>query len=571
MKTSYKPFARKFRQFNNQAKKIKRLCSEGKFGTLSQDRQRKMIGKLKKMYAELRGRLQHWRLRKTLVGLSFLLLGAGNFTQANAQVFDVPQLSPFGLLTPDGYNFVGMADIDDDGDADLFMSDLYDGSSTFTFSENIGTPSAPNFAAPVTNPFGAQVTGYAINPVLTDIDNDGDFDLFLGKLNPSGNAEITYFENTGTPTSPAFGPEQQNPFGINNLEQFAFPELADLDGDGDQDIIVTGYYSVVSYLENSGTPETPVFGSPTAAPFGITGTSGNITFMDFADLDGDGDLDLMAGTTYDNDTYLSSFFYTENTGSPTAPSFDETIQDPFGLVPFESYLSQPAFADIDDDGDLDLFSSAPYYGVAVFENLGAAPTSEDAMVETFISTPYTFAMSDFPYSDQDGDDFKKLKITGLTSVGTLQLNGVDVVSDQIMDNTDIPALVFTPIDDEEGDPYDTFTFQVGDDNDVFSIDHTMTVSVGGVSTKDNLLNASLDVFPNPTTDFIQLSLESITTLNDIRIRLIDKSGRTLTDESTTIAGNDWQKQFDLSEIAAGAYFIQIDADGKTVSTQFVKE
>ncbi len=572
MKTNYKPFARKYRQFNNQAKKIKRLHSEGKFEILSENRQREMLGKLKKMYAELRGRLQHWRLRKTLVGLSFLFLGAGSIPQANAQVFGTPELNPFGLTSiPDSYNFIAMADIDDDGDLDLFSVEIEDyGSSSISFAKNDGTAESPNFEAPVDAPFGIQLNEFAVNPVFTDIDNDGDLDLFIG-INDAYDGNIIYFENQGSASVPSFAPPQTNPFGLSSTYMFSIPSFADLDGDGDQDIITSELGSAIKYFENTGTPEAAAFAAPTNSPFGIEGVQGYLTFMDFADFDNDGDLDLMSGGFYDEYSYLSSFYYSENTGTATAPSFDEPIESPFGLVPFESYISQPVFADIDNDGDLDIFSSAAYYGVVHFENLGSAPTSADAMVETFISTPYTFANTDFSYSDQDGDDFKSIKITGLTSVGTLQFDGIDVVNDQIITLTNINLLAFTPVDDEEGTPYDTFTFQVGDENEVYSIDHTMTVSVGGVSTKDNLLEASLELFPNPTTDLVQLSLESVNTLNNVNIKLIDKSGRLLSQQSATIAGNVWKQQFDVSKLAAGAYFIQINSDGKTISSQFVKK
>jgi len=572
MKTTYRPFARKYRQFNNQAKQIKRLHNEGKFNTLSESRRQEMLDRLKRMYLELRGKLQHWRLKKTLVGLSFLLLGAGTAPQANAQTFGSPQLNPLGLSAiPDGYNFIALADLDNDGDLDLFESIVEDSGTGFYFSNNNGTSDSPNFEAPVSAPFGLQTNNFAVNPVFTDIDNDGDLDLFFGGNDGAYGGEMTFYENIGTATTPNFGPVQVNPFGITNTDYFSIPAFADLDGDGDQDLVVTEIYSALSYFENTGTPEAPAFSLSPNVPFNLAGVSGPLTFMDFADLDNDGDLDLMAGGFYDEYSYLSSFFYAENTGTSTDASFENYVENPFDIVSIEAYLSQPVFADIDSDGDLDLFSSAAYYGVVLFENLGTAPTSDDAMVETFISTPYNFAASDFSFFDADGDDFKLLKITGLTSVGTLQLDGVDVIIDQVIDVSNLPMLAFTPIDNEEGDPYDTFTFQVGDESEVFSNDHTMTISVGGVSTKDNLLNASLTVFPNPTTDLIQLDLKSVTTLTNVQIILFDKGGRALAKQSATIAGNVWQQQFDVSEFAAGAYFIQIEADGKTVSTQFVKK
>lgn len=576
MKTTYKPFARKFRQFNHQAKKIKRLHDQGKFDSLSKSRRLELINKLKKMYLELRGKLQHWRLKKTLVGLSFLLLGVGTVPQANAQMYSTPEVNPFGISSnPYSYNFIDFADIDNDGDLDLFEVDLgsgYGSSSSISFYQNDGTAEAPIFGNPVSNPFGVQINAFGINPVITDIDNDGDFDLFIGASDGNYNGDILFYENQGTASVPSFGPAQTNPFGISSSgsSYFIIPAFADLDGDGDQDIIASEVGNLI-YFENTGSAEVPAFAAPINVPFGITAPPGLLTFMDFADLDNDGDLDLMAGGFYDAYTDLSSFYYLENIGTSTSPDFYDIVESSFGLVPFESLLSQPCFADIDNDGDLDIFSSVAYSGVAHFENTGAAPTSGFAMVETFISTPYSFSEDDFPFSDQDGDDFKSVKITGLTSIGTLQYDGIEVVNDQVILVSNLPLLIFTPIDNEEGAPYDAFTFQVGDDGDIFSSDHTMTISVGGVSTKDNLLKASLDVFPNPTTSLIQLNVTAVNTLNDVQIKLIDKSGRIIALQSTTIGTNEWQQQFDVSSLAAGPYYIQIDSEGKTTSTQFVKK
>ena len=61
---------------------------------------------------------------------------------------------------------------------DLFTND-YNGS--ILFQENIGNVNAPNFAAQSTNPFGISgvTLGYAYTTHLADIDGDGDYDLFI--------------------------------------------------------------------------------------------------------------------------------------------------------------------------------------------------------------------------------------------------------------------------------------------------------------------------------------------------------------------------------------------------------
>lgn len=75
------------------------------------------------------------------------------------------------------------------------------------------------------------------NPVVVDIDNDGDFDIL--KFNNKGNVE--YYKNTGTLENPFFVLEnkkfdnyEMNSFFSGNLPVTVF--FADKDGDGDVDI-----------------------------------------------------------------------------------------------------------------------------------------------------------------------------------------------------------------------------------------------------------------------------------------------------------------------------------------------
>ena len=72
-------------------------------------------------------------------------------------------------------------------------------------------------------------------PAFADIDDDGDLDLFIG--NSLG--QTRFFRNDGSAKSPDFNQEGQNkPFGITNVGSMASPELADIDADGDLDLFI---------------------------------------------------------------------------------------------------------------------------------------------------------------------------------------------------------------------------------------------------------------------------------------------------------------------------------------------
>ena len=111
----------------------------------------------------------------------------------------------------------------------------------------------PSFKSPFLIPTVGN-TGSA-KPNLADIDDDGDLDAFVG--NSSG--DTVFFENTGTPSTPAFASAVANPFGLRNVGEQASPDLADIDGDGDLDAFIGNGIGSTYFFENMGTPTAPDF------------------------------------------------------------------------------------------------------------------------------------------------------------------------------------------------------------------------------------------------------------------------------------------------------------------------
>jgi hypothetical protein len=247
-------------------------------------------------------------------------------------------------------------DIDDDGDLDLFIGSLENPLGTIHFLENIGTASVPEFFYSDSSYFNI-VSDLSVSPAFGDIDNDGDYDLLIGKLN--GTIEV--YLNTGTPQSPQFttGSTLLNNLGqIIDIGTSSTPFLIDVDGDSDLDLVIGGFNGRFSFYENTGSPSAYEFTS-NPSYFGALDVGDNSTPFLF-DYNKDGVLDLFSGSRN------GDFFYYRNDGTNLAPIWTQVtnkfLPDNFGGNTF------PCFADIDNDGDLDLFLGIVKGGLYLYIN-----------------------------------------------------------------------------------------------------------------------------------------------------------------------------------------------------------
>ena len=281
-------------------------------------------------------------------------LPAGTQTPA----FSAAQTLPFGLPDLGDAATYTEGDLDGDGDLDLVAGDNNGAGPTdgaLYYFENTGTATAPAYTQRAPGSVGLDDTaglGRLLTPDLGDVDGDGDLDLMVGDLD----GDYGYYENTGTAAAPAFT-NRGNLFGFPDRGSSATVELADLDGDGDTDALLGsrdnggGGFRITNLvlLENTGGPDgPPAFAAPVTNPFGLPTLNEYHADPAVADLDGDGDLDLVVGTYYDSKT-----IYFVNTAGPGAtPAFANPVTNAFGLDP-SGNLTSPLLADLDGDGDLD--------------------------------------------------------------------------------------------------------------------------------------------------------------------------------------------------------------------------
>jgi hypothetical protein len=115
--------------------------------------------------------------------------------------------------------------------------------------------------------------------------------------------------------------------------------------------------------------------------------------------------------------------------------------------------------------------------------LNTPPTAADNTVVTMEDFFYTFGTGDFNYFDDDGDPLNYVQITGLETVGDLQLDGVDVALNQeiLSSEIDTGRLTFVPAPDGNGMMYDSFDFKVHDGTEYSTAAYSMTIDVEPVN------------------------------------------------------------------------------------------
>ncbi|WP_415409633.1 beta strand repeat-containing protein [Synechococcus sp. A10-1-5-9] len=288
---------------------------------------------------------------------------------ATAPAFSAAEINPFGIENVDFNAAPAFADADNDGDLDLFIGNL-DGDTLFFRNTAAPGSTTPAYATAVTNPFGiTNVGSFAASPAFADADGDGDLDLFVGQR--GGNA--LFFRNTAASgaTTPAFAAAEINPFGITNVGLRANPAFTDADGDGDLDLFIGNKDGDIFFFRNTAAPGStePEFAAAETNPFGITEV-GFLTRPAFADADNDGDLDLFISNGGGNTLFF------RNTAAPgsTNPAYAAAVTNPFGITNIDSTAS-PAFADADGDGDLDLFIGNSRGNILFFLNTAATPVA----------------------------------------------------------------------------------------------------------------------------------------------------------------------------------------------------
>ena len=305
-----------------------------------------------------------------------------------------------------GANAINFIDLDNDQDFELVWGDYYQSSLYIIW--NLGTPNSPdmdniNFSTyfPEDNPIN---TAGRNMPSFTDIDLDGDQDLFITVLGGTGGIQLMnnfyFYENIGIQEESNYILKTDNFLNTIDYLSDVSPTLIDIDGDQDLDLFIGQKFSTdsspfngrIKFFLNIGNNKNPVFSLYDEEFLGAD--LGTNLCPHFGDIDMDGDFDLLVGT------YSGDIKIFENIGNKYEYNFiyHSTIQTDSNL-----WFSVPVLYDIDLDSDLDIVLGNIYGNLRLYKqeepflfNLDEAQILDINV--GYYSAPYFF---DF---DLDGDD-----------------------------------------------------------------------------------------------------------------------------------------------------------------------
>lgn len=314
--------------------------------------------------------------------------GTGTFTrQALGQV---------GEIVDDAGNSRGIAsgDIDNDGDVDVYVCNSLGEPNNFYVNDGglqLGTQG--HFTAQGSGHVTA-VTDNSRNAIFADLDDDGDLDLFVANFN---NQDNSYFVNQGGAQAGTIGTFAASAMMISTQGGVSYgADVADLDLDGDLDLFVTNHDGLmapspgsVNFLYiNQGGVQGGTTGDFVRDNTGPVGTDiSNSLCAGFADMDGNGFEDLFVANDEGEDNNLYS-----NLGALT---FVAVTSDPVVNTRGESIAC--LWADLDNDGDSDLIvGNRKGQANNVYLNDGTGAFAEQAFgpLTTDVNDTYGLAAAD---------------------------------------------------------------------------------------------------------------------------------------------------------------------------------
>lgn len=333
-----------------------------------------------------------------------MLTGEPQFAQRVSQLYLGDAMGGFYADTNNTFidvaeGDVSFADIDNDNDQDVLISGYAGNSSKYTaLYQNNGGGIFTELQTSDLKRVDESASAFA------DVDADGDQDLVIAGSYSTGTGNASHtrlYLNNG---SGAFNEATNNHFsGL----MFGEVEFADFDNDGDPDVIITGETGPYS----GGTQPSTCAVYRNNGSGGYTKIQGN-PFPDIyessvavADIDGDNDLDVAIMGKIRFTQYVAELYLNNGNGNFSLKA---------AITPRGVHEGSLDFADIDGDSDMDLLVTGQERQVSGYQDISKLFINDGSGNFTLKSnTSLTPVREGFSlFADVDGDNDQDLLISG---------------------------------------------------------------------------------------------------------------------------------------------------------------
>ncbi|WP_432671054.1 T9SS type A sorting domain-containing protein [Flavobacterium sp. SM2513] len=349
-----------------------------------------------------------------------------------------------------------------------------------------------------------------------DFNNDNSIDFVV--IGEANNEAWIYLNNNGSFTSSLLS---TNPTTYNEVI------VADFDQNNSDDIVIIGQHSIDFFRNNgSGVFTQEVILSTSTSPLVL-----ECLDLAVADIDNDGDMDLISGET------AGVVIYTNNGNAIFTPHYYSIIAEIVSLI-------HPM--DVDNDGDIDIISRNSGGLVKWFSNNGSGVMTYEAVLS---SIPNLIAINSVDYNN---DGLEDLYVSYTNHISVFANNTAHTFTNEVSMHQTIGLIMgqlgIVNIDNQGASD---FVWSGGNNTLAFHINQS-NLSVDNPNLKSN------NLFPNPTSGILNFS-EQIE--NVIVYSLI---GQKLNEYSNV-------KSIDISSMSNGVYIIQLENQGKTNVQKIVKQ
>ena len=451
-------------------------------------------------------------MKKPLLFIYFfsnLILAQGGFGEQ--QIIDTSIVS---VLT--------VADINNDNRLDIVTANFND--STIAWYKCLNNNNNVNFSEKIIIDNNLPYTRSA---VVGDINGDNHLDIIASSAT---NNTVVWYENLDGQGSFSYA----KIIGTNVMDAYEV-KVADLDGDGDLDVIATNKgNNTLSWFKN-------LDGQGAFSPeIVINNNAISVYAIDTADVDGDGDIDVLANSS--SLGYPAWYENIDGQGNFAAEQIIDFIGT-FKLMP----------ADIDGDNDLDLVLETLDNNIVTmywYENIDGLGTYTQSQ---FITSD--FQSSNFFPSDIDNDGDIDLLVIFVGDGGVTwfeNTDGLGLFSEKkVIDTIRGISLVSGKINQD----------------DYFDVVASTEVGIVWYKNENflginNVDNSEINLSPNPTNNIITIKGQNIFIKT---LSVYDVLGQLIITQDSS------KNSIDLSFFPSGVYFVKLETEKGMEIKKIVKE